>query len=141
MNRARLTCVFVSIVLTGMAHLAFAQTAAAQATPQTDSSPNVGHVGRWEGGQPRQGHPAVRAAIHNLREIRRLYLITGHANQLPALYQDVLAKTQNPLLRNYVYQELARAELRPSDPDKAIATLRASLDENLTQLAGQTSGR
>jgi hypothetical protein len=29
---------------------------------------------------------------------------------------------------------LARAELRPADPDKAIDTLRTSLNENLTRL-------
>jgi hypothetical protein len=31
-------------------------------------------------------------------------------------------------------KQLARAELRPADPDKAIDTLRTSLNENLTRL-------
>lgn len=48
--------------------------------------------------------------------------------------QDVLAKTRNPMLRNYVYNQLARTELQPADPDKAIATLRTSLNENITRI-------
>ena len=39
-------------------------------------------------------HLEARAAIHDLREIKHLYLEAGRANQLPALYQDVLTKTQ-----------------------------------------------
>jgi hypothetical protein len=130
MTKARLNQVIAAITFAALAPAAFAQTAAAADPPAA-----AGHDGGWKHGHHHgMGHMAARAAIHDLREIKHLYLETGRANQLPALYQDVLSKTQDPFVRNYAYQELARAELRPADPDKAIATLRTSLNENLTQL-------
>lgn len=76
----------------------------------------------------------ARAAIGDLRQIERLYLIEGRVGALPALYKDVLAKTRNPVVRNYVYERLARAQMKPANVDQAIATLRQSLDENLARL-------
>ncbi len=81
----------------------------------------------------------VRAVIANLREITRLYRMQGKTSQLEAVYRDVLKHTQNPMVRNYVYQALARVQLRPRDPDAAIAVLRKSLDENLTRLDSATN--
>jgi hypothetical protein len=134
MTRTRMNQVIAAVAFAALAPAAFAQTAA-----QTDSPadpPAAGdHRDGWKHGHHHgDGNLAARAAIHDLREIKRLYLEAGHANQLPALYQDVLSKTQNPFVRNYAYQQLARTELRPADPEKAIATLRTSLNENLTQL-------
>ncbi|WP_028219347.1 hypothetical protein [Paraburkholderia oxyphila] len=134
MTKARLNQVIASITFAALAPAAFAQTAVAAETPP-DAPAAAGHDGGWKHGHHHgMGHMAARAAIHDLREIKHLYLETGRANELPALYQDVLSKTQDPFVRNYAYQELARAELRPADPDKAIATLRTSLNENLTKL-------
>lgn len=76
----------------------------------------------------------ARAAIGDLRRIERLYLIDGRARELPALYKDVLAKTQNPMVRNYAYRHLAHAQLKPANVDQAIATLRQSLEEDLARL-------
>lgn len=76
----------------------------------------------------------ARAAVGDLRRIERLYLIDGRAKDLPTLYKDVLAKTQNPIVRNYAYRHLARAQMKPANVDQAIATLKQSLDENLTRL-------
>lgn len=76
----------------------------------------------------------ARAAIGDLRRIERLYLIDGRAKDLPALYKDVLAKTQNPMVRNYAFRHLAHAQLKPANVDQAIATLRQSLDEDLARL-------
>ena len=81
----------------------------------------------------RHGGPAA-AVIGDLRQISRLYVMEGKAGDLPAFYNGVLAKTQNPMVRNYVYHNLARVQMRPADTQAAIATLRKNLDENLTRL-------
>lgn len=79
----------------------------------------------------------VFQTMSNLRELERLYLIDGRANEIPALYQDVLARTQNPAVRQFAYRRIARNELKPGDADQAIATLRRSLEENLRRLPAQ----
>jgi hypothetical protein len=130
MTKVRMHQVIAAVAFAALASTSFAQTAASASQSAVASG-----FGGWTHDHPRgAGGIEGRAAIHDLREIRHLYLETGRANQLPALYQDVISKTQDPFVRNYAYQQLARAELRPADPDKAIATLRTSLDENLTRL-------
>lgn len=79
-------------------------------------------------------HGPVAAVIDDLRQIARLYIMDGKVRQLEGLYKDVLGKTQNPMVRNYVYRALARLQARPRDTGAAVATLRKSLDENLTRL-------
>ncbi len=135
MAKTRMNQVIAAVAFDALAPVAFAQTAA----PADPPPAAAGHAGGWKHGGHHhgKGHIEARAAIHDLREIKHLYLEAGRANQLPALYQDVLSKTQDPFVRNYTYQQLARVELRPADPDKAIATLRTSLNENLTRLNAQ----
>ncbi|HEY1771578.1 MAG TPA: hypothetical protein VGH91_00130 [Gammaproteobacteria bacterium] len=90
-----------------------------------------GHGG-WDG--HRHGSPAVLAAMMDLHGMERLYLMEGHPKDVVALYQSVLNKTHDPILRNFIYRRLARAQLMPSDPQAAIGTLQKSLDENLDRL-------
>jgi len=59
--------------------------------------------------------------------------MSGRAKELPALYNEVLAKSQNPMVRDYAYRHLARAQMQPQNVDAAIATMRKSLDESLAQ--------
>jgi hypothetical protein len=73
--------------------------------------------------------------IGDLRELEHLYIQSGRAKELPALYDSVLARSQDPRVRTYVYHQLARAQMAPANTDQAIATLRKSLDENLAQEA------
>lgn len=89
----------------------------------------------WRG---HMGGPAF-AAITDLKGIQRLYVLQGRRKDIADLYRYVLSKTQNPVLRNYAYRHLARAELQVTNADQAIATLRQNLDENLAQL-NQTAG-
>lgn len=89
-----------------------------------------GHMHR-NGKRGLHAAPAVRASVMDLRAIERLYRAGGQSKELPGFYRDVLAKTQNPILRNYVYLRLARLQSAPTNTDAAIATLRQSLDENL----------
>ena len=100
----------------------------------TDAGGGTGWMAHRADG--RRGHgihasPAVRASLMDLRAIDRLYTAGGRTKELPAFYRDVLAKTQNPMLRNFIYLRLARLQSAPAQPDAAIATLRQSLDENL----------
>ena len=73
--------------------------------------------------------------IGDLRELEDLYVQAGRAKELPALYDSVLARSQDPRVRTYVYHQLARAQMAPANADQAIATLRKSLDENLANEA------
>jgi hypothetical protein len=45
----------------------------------------------------------------------------------------VLNKTQDPMLRHFIYESLAREQLKPANPDQAIATLRTSLAEDIVE--------
>jgi hypothetical protein len=71
------------------------------------------------------------AVINDLEQLRRLYAMSGHEGEIIAVYHDVLSKTQDPMLRHYVYESLAREQLKPANPEQAIATLRTSLAEDL----------
>jgi hypothetical protein len=85
----------------------------------------MGHMGHM-------GHMGPGfAVINDLEQLRRLYALSGHPGEIVAVYHDVLNKTQDPLLRHYVYDSLAREQLRPANPEQAIATLRTSLSEDL----------
>lgn len=111
-------------------------TSAAQAA--TDSTPGRGghRKGRGERLAALKNSPVFQT-MRNLRELERLYLIDGRAQDIPALYREVLAKTQNPAVRQFAYNRIARNELKPGDVDQAISTLRQSLDESLQRLPPQ----
>lgn len=110
------------------------------APPRLHASAGPGAPGMH---RPEEGGPMRRIGmmgfdspvIGDLRELERLYVESGRAKELPALYDSVLAKSQDPRVRTYVYHQLARAQAAPANVDQAIATLRKSLDENLAQEA------
>jgi hypothetical protein len=119
----------LSAVLTLAATAAFAQEAPPPAVPQAHGEPQ-----RADGPPPhgRMGPMGPGfAVINDLEQLRRLYAMSGHQGEIIAVYHDVLNKTQDPMLRHYVYDSLAREQLRPANPDQAIATLRTSLSEDL----------
>lgn len=158
MQRKTLLASAASLFLAGSAAFAYAQDAAPKAPaaptartaqaggpqrgpgPQGPEGPKWGHGGdrdhgRGEHGGWGHGHggPEDGGVIGDLRSLERLYVTTGRQKELPALYNDVLAKSQNPRVRDYAYRHLARAQMQPQNVDAAIATLRKSLDENLAQ--------
>lgn len=103
--------------------------AAMQGEQRGDGPPPHGPM---EHGGPMMGpHGPGFAVINDLEQLRRLYALSGHPDDIVAVYHDVLNKTQDPLLRHYVYDSLAREQLRPANPAQAIATLRTSLAEDL----------
>jgi hypothetical protein len=73
------------------------------------------------------------AVINDLEQLRRLYAMTGHESEIIGVYHDVLTRTQDPMLRHFVYESLAREQLKPANPDQAIATLRTSLAEDIVE--------
>ncbi|TDN69518.1 hypothetical protein [Paraburkholderia sp. BL10I2N1] len=75
------------------------------------------------------------AVVNDLEHLQRLYDLSGREDEMNTVYHDVLQKTQDPAIRHYVYDALARNQLRPANADQAIATIRTSLDEDLTALA------
>ncbi len=74
------------------------------------------------------------AVVNDLEQLHRLYAMTGHDGEMIAVYHDVLNRTQDPMLRHFVYDALAREELKPAHPDQAIATLRTSLGEDIAEV-------
>lgn len=79
------------------------------------------------------------AVINDLEHLQRLYDLSGRESEMNALYHEVLQKTQDPAIRHYVYDALARNQLRPANADQAIAIIRTSLDEDLSTLAKHPS--
>jgi hypothetical protein len=111
---------------------AFAQEASAPPPPpQMHGGPDHGGGAHEHGPMMGPQGPGF-AVINDLEQLRRLYAMSGHEGEIVAVYHDVLNKTQDPMLRHYVYDSLAREQLKPANPEQAIATLRTSLAEDLT---------
>ena len=89
----------------------------------------------------RMQHGPEMGAFADLRALERLYREAGRDKELSGLYNDVLAKSQDPQLRTYVYHQLARLQAKPANVDQAIATLRKSLSENLANEAKMRAER
>lgn len=123
--------------------LAIAQSPAAPATPTAVAQRDAGLRG-GAGVGPRAGragrlaaavrHDPGMAVILNLRAIERVYRHDGRAKDLPAFYREQLARTQDPLVRNFVNYRLARLELREDDARGALEALTRNLDENYRRL-------
>jgi hypothetical protein len=137
----------LTVLLAGGGACALAQDATPPAPPAPmagkpmpmhgDSTDHARHGFHHDFGMMREhgfGGPGS-ATLADLHALERLYLIAGRAKELPALYNDVLAKSQDPMVREYAHQHLARAQMQPANVDAAIATLRKSLDENLANEA------
>jgi hypothetical protein len=149
MQRKTLLASAATLLFAGSAAFAFAQDASPKApsAPAAQSSQADGHQGmKWNrgdrdhgrgqhGGWGHHGRGGMRNAgvIGDLRALERVYVMNGRTKELPALYNEVLAKSQNPMVREYAYRHLARAQMQPQNVDAAIATLRKSLDESLAQ--------
>jgi hypothetical protein len=82
---------------------------------------------------PRPAGPDF-AVVNDLEQLHRLYAMSGRESQIVAVYHEVLNRTQDPMLRHYVYDSLARIQLKPANVDQAIATLHTSLNEDLVAL-------
>ena len=158
MQRKTLLASALALLVAGAASLVIAQDAGHTAPPAKSAQAKPGPMDRdgmpddWVGGPdfagpgpgPGFGRPGLgrmgfdapdSPVIGDLRALEHLYREGGRAKELPALYNDVLSKSQDPRVRTYVYHQLARLQSAPASTDQAIATLRKSLDENLANEA------
>jgi hypothetical protein len=122
--------------LLGATLFALLAAGASSAFAQQNGQPPFAPPFQPDHGEPPHGgfmppHGPGAAAINDLEQLRRLYAMTGHESDMIAIYHDVLGKTQDPMLRHFVYDSLAREQLKPANPDQAIATLRTSLAEDI----------
>lgn len=104
--------------------------AATAATP--DGTPMRPHRGRFARGA--MANDPVHAVMRNMIQLERLYILDGRAKDVPALYQDLLSRTQNAQLRSFAFNRIARQQSRPADPEQVIATVKQSLTENLSRV-------
>ncbi|MDR3444809.1 MULTISPECIES: hypothetical protein [unclassified Dyella] len=157
MQRKTLLATVLVLAVIGAASLVIAQDGAPSAPPAKNPAgktepmahdgmadfmggPDFGGPGPGPGfGRPgfgRMGFDAPESpVIGDLTALERLYRESGRTKELPALYNDVLSKSQDPRVRTYAYHQLARVQSAPASTDQAIATLRKSLDENLSNEA------
>lgn len=135
MTRANLLAPVLALLLASP--LAPAQDVAS-AAPAVPGQP-APHAERWSAGQRmhrlHRDHGHAMGAFADLHALERLYRDNGREKELTAVYNEVLAKSQDPQLRTYAYHQLARLQARPANVDQAIATLRKSLAENLANEA------
>jgi hypothetical protein len=143
MKRRYVAIALVAGLLTASPTLTWAQSTPKNAAPPMQrmamkgpGARPAGMFGRdhWQGMRSRREAGPVGAVIGTLRRIERLYRMQGKTRQIQALYESVLKRTQNPMVRRYAYEHLARAQLKPTGTDQAVATLRKSLDESLDRL-------
>lgn len=153
MQRKTLLASALALLVVGATSLVIAQNApgpdkspAAKSTPMAHGDPFDGFMDGPDPGGPgpgfgrpgfgRMGFEGPESpVISDLAALERLYRDSGRTKELPALYNDVLAKSQDPRVRTYAYHQLARVQSAPANTDQAIATLRKSLDENLSNEA------
>ena len=147
MHRKTLLASALVALLAGSTTFAMAQdTAAAPSapTPHTMVTKQArilpGDRGHHMGGH-RMHHQQRSGVIGDLHAMERLYQQAGRGKEMTAVYNDVLAKSQDPRVRDYVYKRLARLQAQPANVDQAIATLRKGLDENLAKEAKMRAER
>ena len=145
MHRKTLLASALVALLAGSATFAMAQ--------DTPASPSTAHTmitkqarilpGDRDHGMAghRMHHQQRSGVIGDLRAMERLYQHAGRGKEMAAVYNDVLAKSQDPRVRDYVYKRLARLQAQPANVDQAIATLRKGLDENLANEAKMRAER
>lgn len=144
MQRTTLLASALVAVLAGSATFAMAQDAPAPpATPHAviTKQARILPGDRDHGMVGHRMHHQRSGVIGDLRALERLYQQAGRGRDMTAVYNDVLAKSQDPRVRDYVYQRLARLQAQPTNVDQAIATLRKGLDENLANEAKMRAER
>jgi hypothetical protein len=145
MHRKTLLASALVALLAGSATFAMAQdTPAPPSTPHTVITKQARILpGDRDHGMAgyRMHHQQRSGVIGNLRAMERLHQQAGRSKEMVAVYNDVLAKSQNPRVRDYVHKRLARLQAQPANVDQAIATLRKGLDENLANEAKMRAER
>ena len=152
MHRKTMLAATLAVLMAGSSALVMAQDAPPPAAGGTmqgkgmkgpgpvrggDHGPGMDHRGMSRHGG-RDEHGGV---VSYLRGLERLYMMSGRSKDMAGVYSDVLAKSQDPHVRDYAYQQLARLQARPTNVDQAIATMRKGLDESLANEAKMRAER
>jgi len=146
MNRSMLAVAATAVLALGAlgtiaVHPSAARAATPSVAPATGTETSAPAPRGWQRGRGERlaalRNSPVFQTVRNLRELERLYLIDGRAQEILPMYRDLLQRTENPAVRQFAYQRIARYELKPGDVDKSITTLRQSLDESLKRLPQQ----
>lgn len=138
MHRKTLFASALAVLIAGSVSFVMAQnTPSPPSTPHTAASRDMRVIrGDRDHGMRMHGFDHRRSGmIGDLRGLERLYMQAGRSKEMASVYNDVLARSQDPRVRDYVYHRLARLQAQPANVDQAIATLRKGLDENLADEA------
>jgi hypothetical protein len=143
MHRKTLLASALVALLAGSATFAMAQDAPPPTTPHAVITKQARFLpgDRDHGMAGHRLHHQRSGVIGNLHALERLYQQAGRGKEMAAVYNDVLARSQDPRVRDYVHKRLARLQAQPANVDQAIATLRKSLDENLANEAKMRAER
>jgi len=111
-----------------------------------DHEGGPGHRGHHGGHRGQRGgmgdhRMAFRAAkdpsasvMRDLVSLERMYRRNGKAEEVPGLYRDILARTNDPAVRHMAGGRLARLEWEAGNKDAAIEQMRKNLDADLKRL-------
>lgn len=139
MHRKTLLASALAVLMAGSASFVMAQSTPPPASTSTHATMGKDMRAARQHDHGDRGHDMHRrgfghrdgGVIGDLHALEKLYMQAGRGKELASLYSDVLAKSQNPHVRDYVYRRLARLQAQPANVDQAIATLRKGLDESL----------
>jgi predicted negative regulator of RcsB-dependent stress response len=63
-----------------------------------------------------------------------MYRANGREKDVPALYQDVLTRTNDPVVRHMAGRRLAQLQWRGGNKDAAMQQMQKNLDADLKRL-------
>ncbi|MEO8461335.1 MAG: hypothetical protein ABI451_12465 [Dokdonella sp.] len=148
MTRKNLLSVSISLLISGSSAIGglYAPAALAQAdhvqtgssaTAPANASDHAGHAkhrGRYNGHADMNATPAEKAVIKDLRRMEMMYRSEDRSQEMSAMYDSVLAKTQNATVRSYIEKRQAHTQRTPADAEKAIASATKQLNDDLAAL-------
>ncbi|KRE85377.1 hypothetical protein ASG75_07210 [Rhodanobacter sp. Soil772] len=144
MHRKTLLASALAVLIAGSTSFVMAQNTPlpSPSTPSAmaDKDMRAHHGDRDHGMRMHRDHQR-NGVIGDLHGLERLYMQAGRSKEMASVYNDVLARSQDPRVRDYIYKRLARLQAQPANVDQAIATLRKGLDENLANEAKMRAER
>ena len=146
MHRKTLLASALAVLIAGSTSFVMAQNAPPPPSPTPSAMAGkdmrAHHGDRGDHGMRMHRFDRQRSGvIGDLHGLERLYMQAGRSKEMASVYNDVLARSQDPRVRDYVYKRLARLQAQPANVDQAIATLRKGLDENLANEAKMRAER
>lgn len=140
MHRKTLFASVLAVALAGSTSFVMAQNTPPPAPPTSTHQAMAGHDmhaahAGWSHAMHMHHDGQRGGVIGDLHQLERLYMQAGRSKDLAAVYNEVLAKSQDPRVRDYAYQHLAHLQAQPANLDQAINTMHKALDESLASEA------